>query len=143
MVDKQSEGLKLLREIKNINRMIEEMQMQIDEIYTMLTSTTVKPKLLNVQTSGSNDPIADKMCKVLEYQESIQNYQKELCEKKMLALNIIKQMDIELQQIIVLRYYKCYSIESIGDQIGYTYRWAWEKLHQAEEQFLTIYEKNT
>ena len=52
MADKQDEGLKLLKEIRSINRMIDELQMQIDEIYSMLTSTTVKPKEVNVQSSG-------------------------------------------------------------------------------------------
>lgn len=141
--NKQDEALKLLKEIRSINRMIDELQMQIDEIYSMLTSTTVKPKDMNVQTSGDPNPLATKMCKVLEYQELLQTYQAELCSKKLSALKVIQQMTIDNQQILILRYFKGYSVEIIGDKINYSYRWAWEKIHEAEQEFITIYEKTT
>lgn len=141
MADKQDEGLKLLKEIKNINHMIEELQMQIDEIYSMLTSTTVKPKEVDVQTSGDPDPLATKMAIIIEYQEKLQAYQVELCQKKMLVINVFQQMTIENQRIITLRYFNGYSIEAIGQKIGYEYRWTWEKIHEAEREFISIYEK--
>lgn len=143
MPDKQDEGLKLLKEIRSINHMIEELQMEIDGIYSMLTSTTVKPKEMNVQTSSDPDPMATRMGKVLELQEKLQEYQLELCSKKLLALKIIQQMDIDNQRIINLRYFKGYSVEVIGERINYSYRWAWEKIHEAEKEFLEIYEKTT
>lgn len=142
-MDKQDEALKLLKDIRHTSIMIEELQEEIDKIYTMLTSTTIKPKEINVQSSGDSDPMATKMIMILEYQEKLQNYQQELCEKKLHALKIIQQMDIEKQQIITLRYYKGYTVERIGEQVGYTYRWAWEKIHEAEQDFITIYEKST
>lgn len=143
MVSKQDEGLKLLKEIRSINHMIEELQMQIDEIYSILTSTTVKPKEINIQVSGDQDPLATKMCKVLEYQERLQTYQSELCEKKLLALKVIQQMNIDNQRILILRYFKGYSVEIIGERINYSYRWAWEKVHEAEQEFIVLYEKTT
>lgn len=143
MADKQDEGLKLLKEIKNINHMIEELQMQIDEIYSMLTSTTVKPKDVNVQSSGDPDPLATKMAIIIEYQEKLQAYQVELCQKKMLVINVFQQMTIENQRIITLRYFNGYSIEAIAQKIGYEYRWTWEKIHEAEREFISIYEKTT
>lgn len=143
MADKQDEGLKLLKEIRSINHMIEELQMQIDGIYSMLTSTTVKPKEINIMTSSDPDPMATRMCKILEYQEQLQKHQAELCDKKLLALKVIQQMDIDNQRIIILRYYKGYSVEEIGEKINYSYRWAWEKIHDAEKEFLNIYEKTT
>lgn len=142
-MDKQDEALKLLKEIRSINHMIDELQMQIDEIYSMLTSTTVKPKIVDVQSSGDPDPLATKMCKVLEYQEKLQTYQAELCENKLIAIKIIEQMSINNQQILILRYFKGYSVEIIADRISYTYRWAWEKIHEAEQEFIAIYDKTT
>jgi len=140
MADKQDEGLKLLKEIRSINHMIEELQMQIDGIYSMLTSTTVKPKEINIMTSSDPDPMATRMCKILEYQEQLQNYQSELCAKKLLALKIIQQMNIERQQIIIMRYYKGLTIESIADELHRSsYYHTWEIVHQAEEEFCTIY----
>lgn len=141
-MDKQDEGLKLLREIKTINYMIENLQTQIDETYAILSGKTIKPKEVNVQTSKQPDPMADHIIKIMEYQEKLQSYQTELIEKKYIALEVIKQMDIEMQQLLLLRYFQGYSVVKVGEQIGYTERWTWEKLHQAEEMFLEIYAMN-
>lgn len=142
-MDKQDEALKLLKEIKSINFMIENIQAQIDETYSMLTSTTVKPKEVNAQTSKQLDPMADNVIKILEYQTRLQEYQSQLVEKKNIALKIVSQMDVDMQQVLLLRYFKGYSVEETGERIGYTYRWAWEKIHQAEEEFIVLYAKTT
>ena len=142
-MDKQDEALKLLKDIRQINHLIETLQEQIDKIYTTLTNATVKPKVVDVQTSFPSDPIADMLIKAVEYQEQLQTHQKELIERKNIALNIIRRMDIDNQQLLLLRYFKGYSVEDVGQKTGYTYRWAWEKIHQAEEEFISIYEKTT
>lgn len=142
-MDKQDEALRLLKDIKHINHLIEQLQEQIDEIYTNLTNATVKPKEIDVQTSLPADPMADKVAQVVEYQAQLQDYQDELIKRKTIALNIIKQMEIDKQQLLLLRYFKGYSVEEVGNKSGYTYRWAWEKIHQAEEDFISIYEKTT
>lgn len=140
MADKQDEGLILLREIKSINRMIEELQMQINSIYTMLTSTTVKPKDVNIMSSGDDDPMATKMGKILEYQEQLQKYQSKLCAKKLLAIRTIERMDIERQQIILMRYFRGLTVEQIKVELERSsYYHTWEIVHQAEEEFCNIY----
>lgn len=142
-MDKQDEALKLLKNIRNINHMIERLQEQIDEIYTTLTNTTVKAKEIDVQTSLPSDPMADMVIKAVEYQKKLQEYQMELITLKETALNVVKQMDIDNQQLLLLRYFKGYSVEDVGKKTGYTYRWAWEKIHTAEEEFISIFEKTT
>lgn len=142
-MDKQDEALKLLKDIRHITAMIMRLQEQIDEIYTALTNATVKPKEINVQTSLPTDPMADRVIKAVEFQKKLQEYQIELISRKNKALNVIKQMNIDNQQLLLLRYFKGYSIEEVGQNVGYTYKWAWEKIHQAEEEFIGIYEKTT
>lgn len=142
-MDRQDEALKLLKDIRHINHLIEQLQEDIDKIYTSLTNVTIKPKEIDVQTSLPADPMADKVAQVVEYQSQLQDYQDELIKRKTIALNIIKQMDIDKQQLLLLRYFKGYSVEEVGNKSGYTYRWAWEKIHQAEEDFISIYEKTT
>lgn len=142
-MNKQDEALRLLKDIRHINHLIEQLQEDIDKIYTSLTNVTIKPKEIDVQTSLPADPMADKVAQVVEYQAQLQDYQDELIKRKTIALNIIKQMDIDKQQLLLLRYFKGYSVEEVGNKSGYTYRWAWEKIHQAEEDFISIYEKTT
>ena len=141
--DKGSEGLKLLKDVKHITYQIEVLQEQIDEVYTQLTKTTVKPKEINVTTSTPADPMADRIITMLEYQKQIEEYQVELYKKKVKVITLLKSMEIEEQRILILRYFKSCTVEDIADKIGYTYRWAWEKLHQAESNFIDLYSKTT
>lgn len=140
-MDKQDEALKLLKDIRTINKQIEQLQELIDSVYTSLTNATVKPKEINVQTSLPADPMADKVAEIVEYQKTLEDYQLSLVEKQMMAIKIIQQMNIEYQHLLHLRYFKGWSIEAIGDNVGYTYRWAWEKIHLAEKEFISLYEK--
>ena len=141
--DRQSEGLKLLKNIRTINRQIEQLQQLIDAVYTSLTSVTVKPKEVDVQASLPADPMADKVATVVEYQKTLEGYQLQLVSQQTIAIKIIQQMAIDNQHLILLRYFRGWSIEAIGSNVGYTYRWAWEKIHEAEKEFIAIYEKTT
>lgn len=141
-MDKQDEALRLLKNIQHINRMIEELQMDIDAIYTSLTNTTVKPKEIDVQTSLPSDPMADKIIKVIEYEKKLEAYQLKLIEAKSIVMETIMQMDINNQQYIVLKYFRSKTIEEIGEIVGYAFRQTWENIHKAEQEFISIYEKS-
>ena len=138
-MDKQDEALRLLKDIKHINHLIVRLQEQIDEIYTSLTNATVKAKEIDVQTSLPSDPMADKVIQAVEYEKQLEDYQKELIERKNIALGIIRQLSIDDQQYIVLKYMSNKTIEEIGQIVGYAYRQTWENIHRAEQQFIEIY----
>lgn len=140
-MDKQDEALRLLKDIKHINHLIVRLQEQIDEIYTSLTNATVKAKEIDVQTSLPSDPMADKVIQAVEYERQLEDYQKELIERKNIALGIIRQLSIDDQQYIVLKYMSNKTIEEIGQIVGYAYRQTWENIHRAEQQFIEIYSK--
>lgn len=139
-MDRQDEALKLLKDIKHITHLIEQLQEDIDRIYTSLTNATVKPKEIDVQTSLPSDPMADKVILVIEYQKQLEDYQYQLIERKSKALEIIKQMSIDNQQYIILKYFSNKTIEQIGDVVGYAYRQTWENIHTAEQQFIMLYD---
>ena len=141
-MDRSDEGLKLLKNIKHINILIEKLQEDIDNIYTSLTNTTIRAREVDVQTSLPADPMADKIAQAVEYQTLIENYQHELIELKTVALDIIKQMEIKDQQYLILKYFNRKTIDEIGEIVGYAYRQTWENIHSAEQQFIEIYNKS-
>ena len=141
-MDRSDEGLKLLKNIKHINILIEKLQEDIDNIYTALTNTTIRAKEVDVQTSLPADPMADKIAQAVEYQTLIENYQHELIELKTVALDVIKQMEIKDQQYLILKYFNRKTIDEIGEIVGYAYRQTWENIHSAEQQFIEIYNKS-
>lgn len=138
-MNKQDEALRLLKDIKHISYLIEKLQEQIDEIYTSLTNATVKPKEIDVQTSLPNDPMADRVIKVVEYEKQLEDYQKELIERKNIAIGIIRQLNIDSQQYIILKYLSNKTIDQISNIVGYGSRQTWENIHKAEQQFIDIY----
>ena len=139
-MDKQDEALKLLKDIKAITHLIEQMQEQIDITFTELTNTTVKPKEINVQVSLPSDPMAEKVVQLVEYQNELQEQQAELISKKNTAIKVIKLLEIEEQQLLIYRYFKGLTIEQVADKMGFSsYHWAWEKIHRAETAFIEKY----
>lgn len=139
---KESEALQLLIDIRQINHLVEALQEQIDEIHTTLTNATVKPKEINVQTSLPKDPMADLVIQMVEFQKEIQDYQKELVEKKTHALKIVKMMDFDNQTIILLRFFRGFTYEEIGEHLGYSQAQTWRLLDKAKEEFIRVYKMN-
>lgn len=143
MNNKKDEGLKLLKSIRTITHLIEETQEQIERTRAVMLSTTQKVKSVNVQTSTPADPMADTMIKILEYEETVQKYLGELCEKKKLVINVLLQMSVESQELLTIRYLKGRTIEQTAEEVNRSsYFHTWEALHKAEEEFCNIYEKS-
>lgn len=141
MTDIETEGLKLLQSIKQISNMIMKLQEDIDRTYAMLTSTTVKQKVVDVQTSTPQDPMGEKIIQIVEYNQQILSYQEELIRKKTMIMAVIRTMELQDQNILICRYLQSMTIEAMGEELGYTYRWMWEKLHEAESKFCDQYKQ--
>lgn len=136
---KQDEAIKLLKDIRHISHIIEVAEEEIDRLYTALVSTTIKPKEVDVQTSINPDPLGDKMAKIIEYQEKLKSYHGDLLEKKGLALEILKSMEAEEQEVLLLRYFKGLTVEATAEELGMTYFGTWKKLNRVEEHFCEKY----
>lgn len=139
---RQDEAIKLLKDIRHISHIIEVAEEEISRLYTALTSTTIKAKEVDVQTSINLDPLGDKMAKIIEYQEKIKEYYTDLMTKKGIALDVLKQMGTEEQEILLLRYFKGLTVEGTAEELDMSYYGAWKKLNRVEEQFCEIYAKN-
>lgn len=136
---KQDEAIKLLKDIRHISHIIEVAEEEISRLYTALTSTTIKPKEVDVQTSINLDPLGDKMAKIIEYQENLKRYHFELLTKKGIALDILKTMDAEEQEILLLRYFKGLTVEATAEELNMSYFGTWKKLYRVEEHFCEKY----
>ena len=140
-MDKQDEALTLLKDIRHINKQIDLLIDDIEMSYTRLTSTTVKPKEINIQTSLPNDPMADGIIKLVDYQKQLDTYQRSLLDKREIFFRVLEKTNAESQVYLTLRYLKGKSVEQIGEEQGYGYRRAWDKLHDSEVDFIEKYLK--
>lgn len=140
-MDKQDEALTLLKDIRHINKQIDLLIDDIEVSYTRLTSTTVKPKEINVQSSLPSDPMADGIIKLVDYQKQLDTYQRSLLDKREIFFKVLEKTNAESQVYLTLRYLKGKSVEQIGEEQGYGYRRAWDKLHDSEVDFIEKYLK--
>lgn len=140
-MDKQDEALKLLKDIRHITRQIELVAEEIEQSYTRLTNTTVKAKEIDVQASLPSDPMADGVIQLVEYQKQLDEYRKDLIEKRSIFFGVMGNISAESQVYLTLRYLQNKSVEEIGDDQGYGYRRSWDKLHEAETEFIEQYLK--
>jgi len=138
-MDKQDEALKLLKDIRHITRQIELVAQEIEKSYTRLTNTTIKPKIIDVQSSLPADPMADGVIEMIEFEKQLDEYQKNLLNKRSVFFSIMGNISVESQVYLTLRYLQGKSVEEIGDEQGYGYRRAWDKLHEAETEFIEKY----
>ena len=138
-MNKQDEAIKLLKDIRHISHLIDIAEEEISKLYTALTSTTIKPKEIDIQTSGNIDPLGDKMARIIEYQEKVAQYHIELLSKKEKALDILKRMDAEEQEILLLRYFKGLTVERTAEELNMSYYGTWKKINRVEENFCEIY----
>ena len=132
-MEKQDEAIKLLKDIRHISHNIELLEEEISRMYASLTSTTIRVKEVDVQSSGAMDPMGDRMAKVIEYQDKLKNYQVTLYTMKSMALDVIKQMSPEYQEILMIRYFKGLTVEATAEFLDMSYFGAWKKLNKAEE----------
>lgn len=78
-----------------------------------------------------------------DYLLMLEENEKALLARKKEAMRCIKKMKPENQRLIMLRYFEKKTKEEIGEIVGYTYKAVWYKIHEAEAEFMSIYEKNT
>lgn len=140
-MDKQDEALTLLKDIRHINKQIDLLIDDIEMSYTRLTSTTVKPKEISVQSSLPSDPMADGIIKLVDYQRQLDSYQRSLIDKREVFFKVLEKTNAESQVYLTLRYLQGKSVEEIGNEQGYGYRRAWDKLHDSEVDFIENYLK--
>lgn len=141
MKSKRDEAIKLLKDIRSMIHNCILLEEEMAKLYTALTSTTIRIKEVDVQSSGAMDPLGDKMAEVIEYQDKLKDYQVALYTKKSMALDVIKTMTASEQELMMLRYFKGYSIEKVAELLDMSYFGMWKKLNKIEEKFCEKYEE--
>ena len=133
-------GKEFLKQIRDINITIISLQLEIERINTMLTSTTIRPKEVDVQTSGQADPMADKVIKKVEYEDKLKEMLGRQMDIKEQALKLIDSLDRqEDKSILMLRYINCMTFKEIMDRTDLSQSGVNKKLREAEKAFNIIY----
>lgn len=136
-------GKEFLKQIRDINITIISLQLEIERINTMLTSTTIRPKEVDVQTSGQADPMADKVIKKVEYEKKLKDFLSRQIGIKEDALKLIDMLDRqEDKSFLMLRYLNCMSYKEIMDKVELSLAAVKKRLSEAERRFNVLYDSH-
>lgn len=137
----QSPGRKHLEEMKELDRLINQLKLQIAIENNMLTDTAVHYKDIQVQSGGVKDILGDKVPELAELKEQMMSYVRELSSRKAKTLTIIKSMKPRKQELIVLYFMRNNTIEKTAEEMNKCYTWTWENLQDAINEFEGLFEE--
>lgn len=133
----------LLR-IRDIDRKIENKQIQLDHLYDLAKSITVTPKEIDIQTSPALDPLGDTIAKIVDLQDELNGDIDKYVDMKIEAMRLINQLNnSEWEHILIRRYINYDAWQDIADLMGIS-RQAVDKKHGiALVEFQKILDKLT
>ncbi len=91
-----------------------------DRLFQMLTSTSIKPKEVDVQTSGAGDKMSEVVPQMMELDEEINTQVNRIIEKQLTAERVIKQID-NMKYRETLRWYYVQNLrwEEVARRMNY------------------------
>lgn len=137
-----SKGRQHLEQMRDLDRFIRQLNMQIEQEESMLTDISVHYKEVNVQTSGAKDLMSEKIPEIIELQQALKEYVKELEGKKLLTLTILKEMkDRRRSQLLLIYYMQNKTLEQTAEEMDKSYTWTWEEMQEAISDFDKLFRK--
>ena len=126
-----------------MNGIINSYEDELDVLMTRLTSTTSKPKDVNVMFSRE-DTLPENIEKVTLLKEEIKKRLDEFAKMRIEADTYLRQIDdFRLQTVISKYYFQSKTLEQIAVEIGKSYQWTCELRDRAVEEFEKIMKKSS
>lgn len=126
--------------MRGLDNYIKQLNMQIEQEESLLTDISVHYKEVSVQTSGAKDLMSEKIPEIVELQNQLKAYVKELEGKKLLTLRLLKQMkDRRHSQLLMLYYMQNKTLEKTAEAMDKSYTWTWEEMQEAIQEFERLF----
>ncbi len=110
-----------LKSVRKLDLKIENKQMEIESLYSMLESVTVAPKEINVQTTLKIDKDSETIAKIVDLKSALEKEVQEFLKIKFQTIFLIDQLeDDEHVNILMKRYIQYEAWEDIARDLGYT-----------------------
>lgn len=117
-----------LQEIRKLDRKIENKQMELEHLRTLLESVTPKLKEVNVQSSLEKDRMGDNIIKIIEFQDEINKDIDRLIDRKLEAMRLINKLeDDDSINLLIRRYIAYEEWEDIANALHYSRQWVDKK----------------
>lgn len=136
------DGKKFLRKIRDIDTVINAYEDELDCLMARLTSTTSKPKDVNVM-STKEDHTPEDIEKMIELKNQIRDTINQYAEMKMKAKLILDKLsDYRHQTVLIKYYFQHKTLEQIAVEMDKSYQWICELRERGLEEFDKIFKKS-
>ena len=125
--------MKAINYLKQIKIMDAKINADIEELTSLETLATRTTSVLGgdrVQSSGSQQKMADSVAKIVDLREQINAEIDRFIDYKQEARELISVCDAECITLISKRYFQFKTWESIAVDMNFTYQWVSGGLHQ-------------
>ena len=123
-------AIDFLRKIKKIDANINFYIEELEKLNALATRTTSVMGGERVQTSGSQQKMADCVVNIVEKQEQLANEVNRLESYKETARQLLLECDAECLTVLNKRYFQYKSWEEIAVEMKFTYQWVSGGLHR-------------
>ena len=103
---------------------------ELAQLEALATKTSVAMGDERIQSSGSQQKMADCVVKIADAKNEINKEVEELTRCKNEAMQILSNCDAECIAILHKRYFQFKTWEQIAAEMGFTYKWVSGGLHQ-------------
>lgn len=132
-------AINYLKQIKNMDAKINSDIEELEMLQALATKTTSVMGDERVQSSGSQQKMADCVNKIVDMKEQLNKEIDSFIEYKQEVRKMMNGLDADCITILHKKYFQFKTWEKIAVEMGYTYKWVSGGLHQkALSQFQKI-----
>lgn len=124
---------KFLKQLRKIDKMIVNKEIEIEQWKAIAEGTTAQMGGERVQSSGSQQKMADAVCKYTSIQEEVKKCRDELIEKRLDVISVIEQLEAMEYDVL----HKVYVGKIIKNKDGTSYNYYYEY-----QEIADIYDKH-
>jgi len=112
-----------LMQVKKIDKLIENKLIEKEQWYSIAIGTTTASDGDRVQSSGSQQKMADVVCKIIDLQEEINRLVDMYVNTKQGVIKTIEHLPADEYDVLHKRYIQNKTLMEIADIYGKSYKW--------------------
>jgi DNA-directed RNA polymerase specialized sigma24 family protein len=117
-------AFEFLNELKKIDAMIKNKEIEIEQWKSIATSSTVHSDGERVQSSGSKQKMADAVIEFVDIAAEVEVEKNRLIQKKRDIIRVIEQLPATQYDLLHKIYVQCFTLAEAADMEMKSYSWA-------------------
>lgn len=111
-----------LERVSKLDTLINNKLIEVDQLYSLLTSVSVAADADRVQTSGDKDKIGNIVPKIVELKDEINRLIDSYVDEKQAIIQVIEMLPTLEYDVLHKIYIQDKSLQTVADEIGYSLR---------------------